>query len=79
MVTFTTLCEFTGSSLGILGAILNSGSGVSNRRRGYQIWFVSNIIMVVFGLLIHRYWFTAQMGFFLLLAIRGFLNNRAPS
>jgi hypothetical protein len=78
-MTFTTLCEFTGSSLGVLGAILNSGRGVSNRRLGYQIWFVSNIIMVVFGLLIHRYWFTGQMAFFLFLSIRGFFNNRTPS
>lgn len=60
--------EIISAFLGIAGGILN----VLKNKWGFLIWFVGNILWVVYGLMTKQYYFVMQYAVFTSISIWGF-------
>ena len=69
--------EFVGSALGMIGGWLVSGikADVTKIRLGFFVWLISDILLVILGLILMRPFFTLMMGYYCVTSWRGIKNN----
>ena len=79
LLAVSSLCQWPGMALGLLGAVLVAGTDRKRRRWGFALWVGSNAFWIVnavgsgtWGLVIMQICFLATSGL-------GWWNHRAPA
>jgi len=70
------LIDYIAAVLSIIGAYFVAQKTDYQRRTGFLIWVISNIIWVITGLMTMQYSIVITFGFYLIFNVIGFTNNR---
>jgi hypothetical protein len=72
------LLQYPGVALGLIGAVLVSQGTTSRRRRGFQLWIGSNVLLIAWAVQAAAWGLLAMYAVYTVTSLMGWWNNRAP-
>jgi hypothetical protein len=73
------LLQWPAAILGLGGGWLVASRVAGQRRLGFALWIVSNVLWVVWATSTHAWALLGMQSVFLVTSVRGWINNREPA